>query len=314
MLIIDGHTDAILDVHHGRRDFFERSETGHVDLPRLEEAGVNAVALALFTTDEYIADAPSHTRALLSTFDRLVMAGRGLIHARSASDIERSVADGTTAGFVTIEGGEAIGTSIDTLHEFSDRGVVLMTLTWNRRNSIARGVYGDGDDGLSPFGREVVREMEKIGMIVDVSHLSDRSLADVLAVATKPLVASHSNARAICNHPRNLTDDQLRAIADHGGLIGLTFPGVFVDATPANVTLDRVFDHLSRMIDVAGIDHIGIGTDFDGFTAPYGLVMSDCAGLPTVAERMATRGYSDDEIDKVMGRNWLRVIRDVVGE
>ncbi|TVQ28490.1 MAG: membrane dipeptidase [Spirochaetaceae bacterium] len=314
MLIIDGHTDAILDVHHGRRDFFERSDSGHVDLPRLQEAGISAVALALFTTDEHVADATSHTRALLSTFDRLVMAGRGLVHARSASDIERSVAEGTTAGFVTIEGGEAIGTSIETLHEFHERGVILMTLTWNRRNAIARGVYGDGDDGLSAFGREVVREMEAIGMIVDVSHLSDQALTDVLSVATRPIVASHSNARALCNHPRNLTDDQLRAIASLGGLVGVTFPGVFVDPTPANVTMDRVFDHLTRMIDVAGIDHIGIGTDFDGFTAPYGLVMPDCTGLPMVAGRMATRGYSQDEIEKVMGRNWLRVIRDVVGK
>ena len=313
MLIIDGHTDAILDVHHGRRDFFERGSNGHVDLPRLKEGGVGAVALALFTTDDHVADATAHTRALLETFERLVTAGRGLVHARSASDIERSAADGTVAAFATIEGGEAIGTSIDTLHEFRDGGVVLMTLTWNRRNAIARGVHGDGDDGLSDFGRDVVREMERIGMIVDVSHLSDRAFSDVLAAVTRPVVASHSNLRAICDHPRNLTDDQMRAIAERGGLVGLTFAGLFVDPKPEKVTIERVFEHLDRMIDLAGIDHVGIGTDFDGFADSYGLVMPDCTGLPLIARGMVDRGYSSDDVEKVMGRNWLRVIRDIVG-
>lgn len=314
MVIIDGHTDAILDVHHGRRDFFERSQDGHVDLPRLEQAGVGAVMLALFTADEYVAEATAHTRALLTTFDRLVTAGRGLVHARTASEIERSAADGSIAAFATIEGGEAIGTSLGTLHEFFDRGVRLMTLTWNRRNAIGRGVYVDGNDGLSEFGRDVVREMERIGMIVDVSHLCDQTLSDVLSVATRPLVASHSNSRELRDHPRNLTDDQLRAIADRGGLIGLTFAGAFIATPPGNVTIDRVLDHLDRMIDVAGIDHIGIGSDFDGFDVSYGLVMPDCTGLPRIADGMVERGYTKVEIEKVMGCNWLRVIRDVVGD
>ena len=314
MIVIDGHTDAIQDVHHGRRDFFERSSNGHVDLPRLVEAGVNAVALALFTPDEHVEQVTSYTRALLRTLERLVAANRGLVLARSASEIERAAAAGVTAAFVTIEGGEAIGTSMETLHEFYEDGVRLMTLTWNRRNAIARAVGAEGDDGLSDFGREVVLEMERVGMLVDVSHLCDQALDDVLKVATRPLVASHSNARAICNHRRNLTDDQLREIAAKGGLIGLTFPGVFVDPAPANVTMARLFDHLNRMIDVAGVDHVGIGSDFDGYTAPYGEVMPDCTGLPEIAREMAVRGYTQQEIEKVMGLNWLRVIRDVTGD
>ncbi len=321
LLVIDGHCDSALDAAGlsatnpamGARNLGQRSTEGHIDLPRLLEAGVSAQFFALFTEDSHIAQARSHTWMLLETMEAFI-AGRPEVDlGLHAADILRAKAEGRLAAFLAIEGGEAIGESLDELRAFYNRGVRLMTLTWNRHNAIARGVGAPGPGGLSAFGRTVVAEMERLGMIVDVSHLSDEALDEVLAVATRPLVASHSNAKAVHSHRRNLTDDQLRGIAATGGLVGLTFAGIFIDSDPAKVTLERTLDHLDRLLSIAGEDHVGLGTDFDGFTAPYGTVMPDCTSLPELTAGMLGRGYPEETIRKVMGLNWLRVIGDVLG-
>jgi membrane dipeptidase len=321
LLIIDGHCDSALDAAGisatnpamGVRDLGRRSTEGHIDLPRLLEAGVSAQFFALFCEDTRISQAREHTWMLLETLEAVFAQSPGIGLGLHADDILRAKAEGRVAAFLAIEGGEAIGESLDELRAFYNRGVRLMTLTWNRRNAIARGVGEPGPGGLTPFGRTVVSEMENLGMIVDVSHLSDEALDDVLAVASRPLVASHSNAKAIRDHRRNLTDDQLRRIAATGGLVGLTFAGVFIDADPTKVTLERTLDHLDRLVSMAGEDHVGLGTDFDGFTAPYGMVMPDCTSLPELTAGMLRRGYSGEAIRKVMGLNWLRVIGEVLG-
>ena len=321
LLVVDGHCDSALDAAGlsatnpamGVRNLGMRGTEGHIDLPRLLEAGVSAQFFALFCEDTHIARATEHTWMLLETMEAFLEGTPGIGLGLHASDIERAKAEGSVAAFLAIEGGEAIGESLDELRAFYDRGVRLMTLTWNRRNAIARGVGDPGSGGLTSFGRRVVAEMERLGMIVDVSHLSDEALDDVLAVATRPLVASHSNAKAVQNHRRNLGDEQMERIAATGGLIGLTFAGVFVDADPAKVTLERTLDHLDRLVSVAGEDHVGLGTDFDGFTAPYGMVMPDCTGLPELTAGMLARGYAEQTIRKVMGQNWLRVVGEVLG-
>ena len=250
---------------------------------------------------------------LFRSMEAFIAGTQGIDLGLHASDIEGAKAEGTLAAFLAIEGGEAIGESLDELRAFYNRGVRLMTLTWNRRNAIARGVGDPGSGGLTPFGRRVLAEMERLGMIVDVSHLSDEALDEVLAVANRPLVASHSNAKAVQNHRRNLSDAQIEGIAATGGLIGLTFAGAFIDADPAKVTLERTLDHLDRLVSVAGEDHVGLGTDFDGFTAPYGMVMPDCTSLPELTAGMLSRGYPEQTIRKVMGQNWLRVVGEVLG-
>ena len=321
LLVIDGHCDSALDAAGisatnpamGVRDLGQRSDEGHVDLPRLLEAGVSAQFFALFCEDNHISQAKEHTWMLLETIEAFLAGTQGIDLGLDAGDILHAKAEGRVAAFLAIEGGEPIGESLDELRAFYNRGVRLMTLTWNRRNAIARGVGDPGSGGLTPFGRTVVAEMERLGMIVDVSHLSDEALDDVLAVATRPLVASHSNAKAVRNHRRNLSDDQLRRIAATGGLVGLTFAGVFIDADPAKVTLERTLDHLDRLVSMAGEDHVGLGTDFDGFTAPYGMVMPDCTSLPLLAAGMLRRGYAEETIRKVLGLNWLRVVGEVLG-
>jgi membrane dipeptidase len=188
-----------------------------------------------------------------------------------------------------------------------------MTLTWNRVNAIGRGAEHPGPDGLTPFGLKVIAEMERLGMIVDASHLCDQALDELLAVAQRPVVASHSNSREVLGHRRNLTDAQAARIAATGGLIGVTFAGVFVDSDPAKVSVARVIDHIDRLVSAAGAEHVGLGTDFDGFTAKYGLVMPDCSHLPELTAGLLERGYAEADIRAIMGGNWLRVMKEIIG-
>jgi membrane dipeptidase len=321
LLIVDGHCDTALDAiglgvtdpGGGARDITVRSDRGLVDVPRLLEAGVCGQFFAMYTVGNDIQDPRAHAWRMLTALEAAMARSGQLRLATKAADVLRAKVDGAVAAFLAIEGGEAIGESLDELRSFHRRGVRLMTLTWNHRNAIARGVGAPPPGGLTAFGQQVVALMEELGMIVDVSHLADEALDDVLRMARRPLVASHSNAKAVHNHRRNLTDDQARRIADTGGLIGLTFAGVFIDADPAKVTLERTMQHLDRLVSAAGIEHVGLGTDFDGFTRPYGMVMRDCTDLPELTAAMLARGYTPDAIARIMGGNWLRVIGEILG-
>jgi len=321
LIVIDGHCDTALDLVGSSftnpgmesRDFLARGAKGHIDLPRLIEGGVTCQVMALYTSDKRVAEANAWTKQLFEGIERTIARSDRLFLMRSSSDILRAKRDGGVAALVSIEGGEAIGESLDELRSFHQRGVRLMGLTWNRRNAIARGVGAEGAGGLTDFGRQVVAEMERLGMIVDVSHLSDEALEDVLSVATRPVVASHSNSRALCDHRRNLRDEQAVRIARTGGLVAITFAGVFVDPDPAKVTLARVVEHIERMLEAAGPDAVGIGSDFDGFSERLGLALRGCQEMPLITQALLERGHSEETVGKVMGGNWLRVIRDVVG-
>lgn len=321
LVVIDGHCDSLLDLigeSYGDkraepRDFLRRSALGHMDLPRLLEAGVTCQTFALFADDYVVDRATEHSHRLIDALEATLARTDRMVPAFSAEDIRSAKRSGAVAALLSMEGGEAIGETLDGLRSFYGRGVRMLGLTWNRRNAIARGVGVEGNDGLSPFGRDVVAEMEKLGMIVDVSHLSDQALDEVLAIARRPLVASHSNSRALCPHKRNLTDRQAERIAATGGLIGLCFAGVFIDPEPAEVSFDRLMEHLDHLLSVVGPRHVGLGSDFDGFTAPYGIAVGSCVELPRITEHLVAAGWNDEDIGAVMGGNWLRVIQDVVG-
>jgi membrane dipeptidase len=327
LVVIDGHCDTALDLVGESwgdelalkppRDFLVRGATGHLDLPRLVEGGVTCQAMALFTDNKRLSDAEGWTWTLLGAVeDAFARSGGAFVPARRAADIVAAKKAGLVSGLLTIEGGEAIGGpegGIERLEAFHARGVRLMTLTWSRRNAIGRGVNTEGSDGLSEFGREVVARMEGLGMLVDASHLSDEALLDLLEVARKPIVASHSNCRELCPHPRNLTEGLARRIADTGGLVALTFAGVFIDQEPARVSFDRFMEHLEHMIATVGSRHVGLGSDFDGWTEKYGVALPDCSWLPAITQALLGRGHSRDEVAAVMGGNWLRLISDVVG-
>jgi membrane dipeptidase len=272
--------------------------------------------MAMFVDDEYMADPKAHTYRLLEALESVFSRAKGFCMATKAGDIERAKAEGCVAGLMTIEGGEAIGESLDDLRAFYDRGVRLMTLTWNRRNAIGRGAGAgdpkvDGTGGLTNFGRKVIAAMEALGMIVDVSHLADETFEEVLSRVERPVVASHSNSREICCHRRNVTDRMAERIAASGGLVACTFAGIFVDEDPAKVDRDRFLDHVDRLVSVVGPDHVGIGSDFDGFSDKYGVVIKDCSRMGELTTGLLERGYRDEDIRKIMGGNWLRVLREI---
>jgi membrane dipeptidase len=338
LVVIDGHCDSVGELlpstvsdSRGRaagplpgsqqpkppRDFLARGG-GQVDLPRLLEGGVSCQFMALFVDEPYLSDPAGRTLELLEALESVFARTRDFRPALSARDILSAKAEGAASALITIEGGEAIGESLDSLRAFYARGVRLMGLTWNRRNALGRGAGSgrpavDGSGGLTDFGRSVVAEMETLGMIVDASHLSDEALDDLLAIARRPLVASHSNARALCPHWRNLSDAQARAIAATGGLVAATFAGMFVHPVPARVGVGSFLDHVDHLLAVVGEDHVGIGSDFDGCPEAFGLVLSDCSQMGRLTAGLLERGHSPDAVGKIMGGNWLRVIAEILG-
>ncbi|HWP68510.1 MAG TPA: membrane dipeptidase, partial [Rectinemataceae bacterium] len=196
--------------------------------------------------------------------------------------------------------------------EFHARGVRAIGITWNRRNPFGRGLKAEGDDGLTALGLELVDKMERMRMIVDASHLPDQAFDDLARVAKKPFIASHSNARAVNNHPRNLTDEQIRTIAKKGGAIGAVFVPTFVTFKPERTYLDHAIDHIDHIVQVGGIETAAIGSDFDGYRGIEGHVLADASEFPLLSRALAHRGYSTGEIEKIMWRNWERVISAIL--
>jgi membrane dipeptidase len=276
--------------------------------------------------------------------------------ATSARDIERIVRQKKIAAVLTLEGGHQIDDDLAVLHMYRRMGILSITLTHFRNNDWADSSTDKPEhNGLTEFGKQVVREMNAIGMIVDVSHVSDKTFYDVLQVTTKPVIASHSSCRSLSDVPRNMTDDMFRALAKNGGVVGINFNasflnqqdaydlkktvstmsslepnltgaaldafaakeyvGIFLKRKPevAHATVEDAAECIDHIVKVAGIDHVGIGSDFDGMTlAPRGL--EDVSKVPNLTAALLKRGYSDDDVRKIMGGNFLRLIKEVVGE
>jgi membrane dipeptidase len=303
---------------------------GHTDLPRLVESGLTAVFLVAWVDATFTRQTPdgSFARAMaaVDVAERFVARHPGqLLAGRTGDDIREAKASGRIAVFLGVEGGHAIEGSLDALRAFYARGVRYLTLTWNNGNAWAGssiGVDGTRTEGLTAFGREVIAEMNRLGMLVDVSHASDATVADVLEVSTAPIIASHSSARALSDHPRNLSDAQIGAIAAAGGVINVNFYSRFIDpafrlamdngVSPLPVTPLRVLiDHIEHVAAVAGIRHVGLGSDFDGMSAlPEGV--PDVTGLPRIAEALVARGYSDADVAGIVGGNMLRLLDRVL--
>lgn len=341
-IVIDAHNDVVTKVLDDGYDLDARhaagfgGDTGQTDLPRLIQSGITAQFLAAWVDAPYAARVPdeSFARALayFDAIDAFVARHPGrLLFATTAGDVRRAKREGRIAILVGVEGGHAIEGSLDRLRELRRRGARYLTLTWNNGNDWAGssvGVNGTRTGGLTPFGRDVVRELERLGMIVDLSHVSERTFDDVLEIATNPVVATHSCARALADHPRNLSDDQLRAVARTGGVVGVNFYSRFLDpaylaaarareAGDENVALpgtplSLLVDHVEHLARVAGPEHVALGSDFDGVSAlPVG--MEDVTRLPCLAEALLERGFGDDELRLFLGGNLLRVMERVFG-
>lgn len=315
MLIVDGHCDTLWAANRDGRDWTQSSATGHADLERMISAGVNIQFFALFSDPNH--RGPGYALKALEMIESfhsgIEKAAReheltlGIVRTRQ--DVDRAA--GGFWGLLSIEGGEVIDRSLDALFAFYRLGVRSMGLVWNHRNALADGVMdGAAGGGLTPFGKEVVKAMWEIGMIVDVSHLSEAGFWDLVRISRGPIVASHSNARALCDHPRNLTDDQIRAVAETGGVVGVNFyPGFLTSSGRAGI--EDILRHIEYIAEVGGIGCVGLGSDFDGFeTPPQG--MEDIRNLPDLIPLLRQRGYQDREIAAVMGENWARLLKTVL--
>jgi membrane dipeptidase len=356
-IVIDTHNDVTTPMTN---DDFDLSGTPpapyRTNIERMKQGGLTGEFFSLYVKPWYVQHGGS-TRRTLDMIDSVYRAverhPRDLMFATSVADIRRAKRTGKIATLMGIEGGHAIEDSLAVLREFYRLGVRYMTLTWNNTNNWADAGRGEKKhNGLSPFGVEVVREMNRLGMLIDVSHVSDETMSDALDVSQAPVIASHSSARALSNVPRNIPDDLLRRIAKNGGVVCVNFYSVFVDTTtvsPQSAERDRrlkaqqdainekykddperraeesdkleaanplpplpiskLIDHIDYIVKVAGIDHVGIGADFDGANdMPEGA--RDVSMLPNITYELLKRGYSERDIRKVLGENFLRAFAE----
>jgi len=351
-IVVDTHSDVTSRMLDEGFDIGRRASDGHMDIPRMKEGGIDAEFFAIYVAARYAREGGAARRAL----DMIDVVYRALERypndlelALSAADIRRIARAGKIAVLMGIEGGHAIEDSLGALRMFYRLGVRYMTLTHTNTNNWAD---SSGDqprhNGLTEFGRQVVREMNRLGMLVDISHVSDKTFYDVLETTRAPVIASHSSARALTNIPRNMSDDMLRALARNGGVVMVNFGSSFVDQSYTEAVaqrrerlrpqldalraryandpvrlrqeteqllrahpvprppLSRLIDHIDHIVKVAGIDHVGLGSDFDGVDSlPEGL--DDCSKLPLITYELLKRGYREPEIKKILGENFLRV-------
>ncbi len=315
---VDLHCDTIVcEVMKSRGQKRLRSNpAGHLDLIRLREAGVLVQAFALFIkkdpqeegyTDEPLAPFAFFLEAL-KWYERELLENADLLAPVLAyEDIAKAAAAGKVGGLLTVEDGMPLEGDLERLDLMHQKGVRLITLTWNHENSLGFPNCSAPERGLKPFGIEALARMNELGIVADVSHLSDAGFWDVATRSTRPFVASHSNARAVCDVPRNLTDEMLRAIAQKGGVTGLNFCSAFLTPRSRHTYVMDIVRHARYIADVAGVDVLALGSDFDGISSE--LEFGDCTGLPALQEAL-NRVFTAGEVDKIIRLNALRVLRD----
>ncbi len=309
--VVDAHCDTLTVLGKQGRKLGVRSDIGHVDLPRLIAGGVNVQFFASFIGPEYKENPLARAMEIFDLFHKEMAVNSSIIEpAYNCADIKRILLKSKIAALLTLEGGEALAGRLEILRIFYLIGVRSITLTWNGRNELADGVLeADTTGGLTIFGREVVREMNRLGMVVDVSHLAPRGFWDVLNESDKPILATHSNCKSLCGHPRNLDDGQIKALSDSGGVMGLCFYPQFVHHRFP--TLDYWFNHVEYIANISGVDCIGIGSDFDGINEVIPNLF-DAKSFPIITEGLLKRGFSKLEVKKIMGGNILRVLEQVI--
>lgn len=324
MTFIDLHCDTLMLAHYKEQeDLYDLP--GMLDIRRMKDAGQMAQFFAMFMPPlpELEADGldietedNSYINSCLAIYDRTMARYPDMIApAYNLSDLKTNWEEGRMSGFLTIEDGRPINGRLDRIKEYYDRGVRLVTLTWNHENSIGYPNSTDAEAmalGLKPFGREAVELMNDLGIIVDVSHLSDGGFWDVAEISKQPFVASHSNARSLSPHPRNLTDDMIKALADAGGIAGINFCPAFLteDLKSEESRLADLVRHIEYLVDRGGIDLVALGSDLDGVSG--NLEIGQPTDMPRILEALDRAGYSTGDIEKIAYGNAMRLIGDVM--
>ena len=321
-MIFDGHSDLLYDVTR-RRLRGERQVLERWHLDRLRRGGVEGMVLSLWTTaapgetfwEETPwgdpADAAGRTEQMLACAQADLAECTKIQLVHNAAQAEEARAQGLLYVFLGVEGMAAIGADLAGIDRYADAGAVMGMMTWNEENLLAAGAGASPSQGLTDLGRQAVRRMEERGMLVDVSHLSDGSFADVMQIANGPVIASHSNCRALCDVRRNLTDDQLRAIRDTGGVVGVNACPRFVHQDPEQRTAEMLARHAAHMADVMGVEHVACGFDFCHFINPENAVTRDLEDASRAGELffwLEKLGMSSREREMVARENFLRVL------
>jgi membrane dipeptidase len=349
--IFDGHNDTILSMTRTGRSFFERAEGEHIDLPRAKEGGLGGGFFAVYIPDPVVRHAAENEDAdmekalniyadestwpepmpleyaqnmALSLLGRLLKVeqeSQGEVKVvRTADELQHCLDNGVFAMLLHFEGAEPLDESGDALETFYAAGLRSVGLTHSRRNHFTQGVpfkfpaSPDTGAGLNDAGKELVRQLNRRKVMIDLSHITEQGFWDVAAITDAPLVATHSNAWALSNTPRNLTDKQLDAIRDSRGIAGLNYHCGFLRADGqgnADTPLSTMVDHVEYMVERMGIDSVGLGSDFDGALMPAEL--KDAAGLPRLMQALEDRGYKGDDLVKLAHGNWVRVLRETWG-
>ena len=357
-IVLDTHDDTTQRFFSKDFELGKRNPDGHVDIPRMREGGMNGIFFSIWI-DGRIMGPPAVQKALDqidAVHENVSEYSKDLVLCRTAEDVRRAHAQGKIAALMGVEGGHMIGNDIRVLRMYGDLGVRYMTLShfYNDEwadSSTDKPVH----NGLTDFGKDIVREMNRQGIMVDISHVSDKTFYDALEVSKAPLIASHSSCRALCNHPRDMSDDMIKALAAKGGVIQINYEKSFIDQTYKDaseklsggvvaqfdqfrkacgddqecfgrkmaeqekrataegklphVSWERIIDHIDHAVKIAGADHVGLGSDFDGADMPDG--MEDCSKLPKITEALLRKGYSEDDVRKILGGNTLRVMEQV---
>jgi membrane dipeptidase len=357
-IVVDTHADTTQRFIDGDFDLGPRNSKGSIDIPRMKEGGLAAIFFSIWIPSKITG--PIAVKRALQQIDavreQVRKHSQDLVLATNAAEVRESRQQGKIALLMGVEGGHMINSDLNVLRRYAALGVRYVTLTHSGNcewadSSTDKPVH----DGLTDFGKEVIREMNRLGMMVDVSHVSDKTFRDVLSISKAPVIASHSNCRALCDHPRNMSDEMIRALAAKGGVIQINYHVGFLSQEFRNAERSRpeinqsialevrkrcgdkegcqliegdritreyveqgklprvdwtkIIGHIDHAVKVAGIDHVGLGSDFDGANMPFG--MEDVTSLPKITEALLGKGYSEDDVKKILGENTLRLMADV---
>ena len=329
-LVVDAHNDSIIALIRGgnldlygqqRPDYPDHEgavaylrqylrplgQANQLDIPKMRQGGLNAAFFAVDCTRPWGNHLLYLMDALGYFIEEMERCNGDILIARAAADIEQAQRENKLAAVLAVENSDALEKSLHVLPLLHQLGVRAMTLTHSTRSWAGDGCEVEGGSGLTGFGRRLLERLNALGIVVDLSHLNERGFWDVVKMSDIPFMATHSCCRALCDHPRNLHDEQLAALAEKGGVVGITFVPFFIAVQ--NPTLSDLLDHLDHAVSVAGIDHVGLGSDFDG----GGDLVADATQLPEITVGLAARGYSEIDIRKILGGNQLRLLKQVIG-
>lgn len=310
--VIDMHCDTITAIARANTSFVDNDL--HISLRKLQKGNYMMQCFAIFIYLKGLSNPFEKCNEYMDLFDQFMKENeKEIAQVTTAKEIVENDANGKISALLTIEEGGVLEGKLENLQHFYDRGVRMMTLTWNFENEIAFPNYVyedvprcDTERGLKPFGFEVINKMWDLGMIVDVSHLNDAGIYDVLNNARKPIVASHSNSRAVWNVPRNMSDDMIRKLKANGGIMGMNYCNHFVSGNTDRNQIPDIVEHVKHIADIAGVETIGLGGDFDGISTPIG--MSDCTKTHDLYAALKEAGFSQNDIDMMFYKNFLRVL------